>query len=192
MTGEKLVLAVATSPRGFAFVLFRYGATPLDWGIKTIPGAQKNPRCVLAIKKLIRQYRPSVIVLEEMGKDSRRGPRLRALNREIAELATRERVKVVRLTTAKVRATFAPENARTKAAIAQAIAARIPAFAPKLPPPRRIWMSEDPRQSLLDAVALRLTFPEESRVAQTLIEKHRHCTRRSTGAPLFFMEQKVG
>ena len=158
MTRGKLVLAVATSPRGFAFVLFHDPTAPLDWGIKTIPGEQKNPRCLLAIKKLLRLYHPSVIVLEETGKDSRRGPRLRALNRDIAELATREKVKVIRLTTAKVRATFAPANARTKAEIAKVIAGKIPAFAPKLPPPRKIWMSEDPRQSLFDAVALGMTY----------------------------------
>jgi len=154
MTGEKLVLAISGSPRGFAFVLFQGPTTPVDWGVRTIPGKDKNPLCLIAIKKLVREYRPGMIVLEETGRDSRRGPRLRALNRAIVELAAREKVRVARYTRAQVRAAFAADNVRTRPEIAKAIAAKIPAFAPKLPPLRKIWMSEDPRQSLFDAAAL--------------------------------------
>jgi hypothetical protein len=156
--GQGFVLGVSASPRGFAFVLFQQPTAPFDWGVKEIRGAHKSALTLLAIKKLIRQYRPKTIVIEETGKDSHRGPRIRALYRSIVELAQRERITVVRYTRAQVRATFATENARTRPEIAAAIAARIPAFAPKLPPLRKIWMSEDSRQGLFDAAALGVTY----------------------------------
>ena len=53
---------------------------------------------------------------------------------------------------------FASVGAGTKYEIAKAIATQIPAFAHRLPRLRKIWMSEDPRQSLFDAAALGLTF----------------------------------
>ncbi len=153
------VLAISASPRGFAFVLFQKKDTPFDWGIKEIRGPLKNPRCLLAIKKLVVRYRPERIVLEDLSaKGSRRGPRIRALHKMIERLAQSERVRVVRYSRAEIRSAFGAENARTRPEIAQAVAKRIPAFAPKLPPLRKIWMSEDPRQSLFDAAALGVTW----------------------------------
>jgi hypothetical protein len=152
------VLAVSASPRGFAFVVFHGPTTPFDWGVKEFRGKHKSALTLLAIKKLIREYRPERLVIEEAGKGSRRGVRIRALYRDLNVLARREQIPVSRLTNEQVLATFANENARTRPEIAQAIAARLPVFAPKLPPERKIWMSEDPRQSLFDAAALGITF----------------------------------
>jgi hypothetical protein len=152
------VLAVSASPRGFAFVLFVGPDNPFDWGVHEIRGIHKSARCLLAIKKLVRKYNPATIVIEEAGRDSRRGPRIRALYRDIIALAERQQRVVERYTREEVRATFAAEHARTRPEIAAAIAARIPAFAPKLPPFRKIWMSEDRRQSLFDAAALGVVY----------------------------------
>jgi hypothetical protein len=148
------ILAVSASPRGFAFVVFVDATTPVDWGVKEIRGSQKNPRCLYEVKKLMRQYRPTALVFEETGKGSRRGPRIRAFYRALAELAKREQVRGVRYTGAQVRATFAADGARTRPEIAKVIAARIPAFARYLPLPRKIWMSESRWQSLFDAAAI--------------------------------------
>jgi hypothetical protein len=43
----------------------------------------------------------------------------------------------------------------------QLIAKHIPAFERYIPPPRKPWMSEDPRMGLFDAVALGLVFFQE-------------------------------
>lgn len=153
------VLAISASPRGFAFVLFVGRATPFDWGIKETRGKHKNARAYLAIKKIIQKYNPATIVIEETDpKESRRGARIRALYRSIGWLAERGRRSVVRYSRAQVRETFAAEAARTRPEIARAVAGRIPAFRPRLPPERKIWMSEDPRQSLFDAAALGITY----------------------------------
>lgn len=155
MTATGFVLAVSPSPRGFAFVLFQGPLQPFDWGVKDIRGNQKNPLTLLAVKKLIRRYRPETLVLEttEAG-DTRRGPRIRALLPLVVRLAEKEGVAVKCYSRREIRKAFEGDNARTRPEIAKVIAAKIPAFAPKLPPLRKIWMSEDPRQSLFDAAAL--------------------------------------
>src|SRR5947208_2519558 len=153
---KPFILAISPSPRGFAFVLFQGVDRPFDWGMKEIRGSDKNIRSVAAISKLIEQYHPEAIVIEETQRGSRRGFRIRSLLRAITARAKRDGISVVRYTKSEVRATFATEHARTRPAIAKAIASRIPAFAPRLPQPQKIWMSEDPRQSLFDAAALGL------------------------------------
>ena len=46
----------------------------------------------------------------------------------------------------------------TKRQIAEAIAREFPELEPRLPPVRKIWMSEDRRMSIFDAVSLAITF----------------------------------
>jgi hypothetical protein len=160
MTGgtRPLVLAIAPSPRGFAFALCHEPSAPIDWGIKDIRGERKNARCVAEVKKLLRRYGPEVVVLPaDDGSAPKRGPRIRTLLRLIETLALREHASVRRYSRRDVRTTFEHQAARTRPEISRVIAAAIPAFAPKLPPPRKIWQSEDPRQSLFDALALVLT-----------------------------------
>lgn len=151
-------LAIYPFTRGFAFVLFQGPSSPFDWGIKEIRGKEKNALTLQAIKKLIDRYAPETIVIEETKeKHSRRHPRVRALYRMIAHLAHTKGIDIARYPQSRVRETFASVGARTKYEIAQAIATQIPAFALRLPRKRKIWMSEDPRQSLFDAAALGIT-----------------------------------
>jgi len=49
-------------------------------------------------------------------------------------------------------------GAETKYEIAQAVAGIIPAFKHRLPPIRKIWQSEDERQSLFDAASLGIAY----------------------------------
>lgn len=156
---QPLVLAIAPSTRGFGFVLFFDPIDPIDWGIKDERGAQKNVRCLAAIKKLIRQYQPDVVVTDTYDRaETRRGPRIRSLLRDIERIARPEGATVVTYTRAEVQRTFDTTHQLPRSEIARRIALQVPAFAMKLPPPRRIWMSEDPRQSLFDAAALGMTY----------------------------------
>lgn len=153
------VLAIAPSPRGFAFVLFDGPTTPFDWGIKELRGKRKNARTLSAITKLVREYHPSALVIEAVHvKDSRRGPRIRELMAEVDGLARDDGISVFRYGRSDIKRTFAQAGARTRPEIAKAIAEQIPALAPRLPPLRKIWMSEDPRQSLFDAASLGFVF----------------------------------
>jgi hypothetical protein len=57
-------------------------------------------------------------------------------------------------------------SAVTRYARAQFIASHIPVFRPLLPPPRKIWNSEDARMSIFDAAALVLTFFDAEAVSR--------------------------
>lgn len=162
MTGARnspFVLAVSVTPRGFAFVLFEGPTTPFDWGIKEKRGLAKSARTFAAITKLVEYYHPAALVIESISpKGARRGPRIRALLGEVEQASRAAGIPVFHYSRADVRRVFAQDGVRTRPEIARAIASRIPAFAPKLPPLRKIWMSEDPKQSLFDAAALGTVF----------------------------------
>ncbi len=156
---QNLVLAVYPFSRGFAFVFFEGPESPFDWGVKELKEKHKNARTVEALRKLITRYRPEVLVVEDTSESgSRRTSRIRKLYRMLEHVAMAELVEVHRCRRSEIAECFVQVGALTKHEIAQAIAMRIPAFAHRLPPYRKPWMSEDPRQSLFDAVALALAF----------------------------------
>lgn len=154
---QHFALAVYPTCHGFSFVLFEGPDAPFDWGIKEVREKQKNEKTLDGIQAILERYRPEVLVIEDTGHGSRRTTRIRRLYKMLAHLAETESVEVVRYTRADIRACFASVGAKTKYEIAKAIAKEIPAFMHRLPPVRKIWMSEDSRQSLFDAAALGIT-----------------------------------
>lgn len=160
---QSLVLAIYPFSRGFAFVLFEGPDSPFDWGVKEIKEKHKNTKTLAEIKKIIDRYRPEVLVIEDTtAKNSRRTSRIRKLYRMLVHLSKAEYVDLHRYSRAAVNSCFAAVGARTKYDIAKAIAIQIPAFTHRMPRLRRVWMSEDPRQSLFDAAALGLTYYSRS------------------------------
>jgi hypothetical protein len=156
---DDLVLAVYPNTRGFGFVLFEGVLTPVDWGVVRPHGTEKNGSCLTRFEQMVARQRPDVLVLEDMAVEaSRRYARIRDLNQAIAELAAREKILSIQYALARVRDYFAQLSAFTRYARAEFIAQHIPVFGPLLPPPRKIWNSEDPRMSIFDAAALALTF----------------------------------
>ena len=160
---QNLVLAVYPFSRGFAFVFFEGPGSPFEWGVKEIKEKHKNTKTVDEIKKLIDRYRPEILVIEDTADGgSRRTSRIRKLYRALAHLAAAEYVDLYRYKRNEITQCFASVGARTKHEIAQAIAMQIPAFAHRMPPFRKPWMSEDPRQSMFDAAALALVFYQQT------------------------------
>lgn len=153
-TNGPFTLAISPAARCFAYVLANGSEHPYDWGVKRVDSAGKNFRIVKAIAELIRTYQPATIVIEETRGKTRRRERNRALLATIAKLAEKKGVEVVRYTRAEVRTSFAESGATTRPEIAKAIAAKTPEFAAALPRPRKIWVSEDRKQSIFDAAAL--------------------------------------
>ena len=151
------VLSIYPTTRGFAFVVNEGPESPFDWGTKEFRGPEKNTRTLDAIGKLIDRYRPDALVIEDFtSKGNRRSPRIRRLYRSIMRHANNAHVDVFRYSQEQVKSCFAPVGATTKHEIAIEIARHIPAFEHRLPRLRKIWMSEDSRQSLFDAAALGL------------------------------------
>lgn len=153
------VLAIYPSVRGFGYVLFEAPLSAVDWGIREARGRYKNQRCLLAVAALLDRHRPDVLVLQDMSPmGTRRTVRVRELNAHIEETAIESGIPVRAYSRAEVRHAFAAHGITNKHSMAEMIAKHLPVFERYLPPPRKLWMNEDPRMSLFDAAALALTF----------------------------------
>ncbi len=158
VAGDKRVLAIDPASRGFGFAVLEGPKRLIDWGVKSAR-VNKDKRCLKLIEDLIERYEPDVIVVEDYaGKGSRRCRRVRQLIEGILILAGKRRIKARSYSRRKVKTVFSRLGACNKHQMATAIAKQFPELAPRLPPARKPWMSEDYRMSIFDAVALALTF----------------------------------
>jgi hypothetical protein len=155
-TSAELVLALFPSTRGFGYAVFEGPQSLVDWGVKSACCHQKNLTSLQKIRELVAFYRPDVVVLEDYdGSGSRRAKRIRTLINLVAAHAAEEGMSTAFFSRASVRTCF---GLGTKREIAEAIARDLPELEPRLPPVRKIWMSEDRRMSIFDAVSLAMTF----------------------------------
>jgi Holliday junction resolvasome RuvABC endonuclease subunit len=155
----ELVLAIYPNTSGFAFVLFEGSLSPVDWGVTTIRGRDRNGRCLQIIASMFARHEPDVLVLQDtLVGGTRRSKRVTNLNAAIFKLAELNNIPVRTYSRASVRLAFSYLGSASKHAIAETIAKHIPAFERYLPPPRKPWMTEDTRMGLFDAAALMLTF----------------------------------
>jgi hypothetical protein len=153
-----LVLAIYLNTRGFAFVLFEGHLSPFDWGLCDIRGPRKHPQCVARVIKILDRYQPDVLVIRDTSSKKTRTPRISNLNAAICEMAVQRQIPIYAYTRDQVREAFAYAGVSDKQNLAKLMAKDIPAFERYVPPPRKPWMSEDPRMGLFDAVALALVF----------------------------------
>ena len=150
------ILAIDPATRGFGFAVLEGSQRLIDWGVKETK-TDKKRRTLKLIGELIEWYRPGVTVLEDTSAQaSRRCSRVDSLIEAIVKLAQKNNVKVRRISKLTVKQAFAECPAQTKYEIATAIGKRFPELAPRVPPFRKPWMSEDYRMSIFDAVALAL------------------------------------
>src|SRR6266446_1627149 len=157
-TGD-LVLAIYPTTRGIAFALMKSPLAAIDWGIKGAYGRDKNASFLKAVAGLIDANQPDVVVLEDpTSARLRRSVRIGRLTRAIERLAEDQVIDVRRYSRAAVQECFSQFGARTRYEVAMAIATRVPAFERFLPPPRKLWMSEDARMGIFRAAALALTY----------------------------------
>ena len=153
---EPLVLSIIFNTRGFGYALFEGVLAPVDWGIKTIKDKEDY---LEHVRLLLHLFEPSVIVLPDCaGQLARCTKAIRELIDRIAKLAGKKRIKVLRYSRADIRTCFAYYGARNKDEIARSIAKLLPEFAHRVPPMRKLWMSEDYRMGLFDALSLVFTY----------------------------------
>ena len=153
---EPRLLAIAPSTKGFGFAVLEGKETLVDWGVKTVKKGNKNKESLVKVEELIARYQPGVLVLQDMTtRNSRRAPRIKALNQQIIATASRRKVKVALFSREQVGKTFFVGGEGTKHALAEILAKQFPEqLGFRLPPKRRLWMSEDSRMDIFDAVAL--------------------------------------
>jgi len=154
---DELVLAICPTPRGFAYALFEAPLSPVDWGVSEVLGKDKNPGTVEAVTRLCKRVRPDTLVLEDRSHAvSPRYARVRRLHALLTALAEEREIPLARYSRPAIRSAF-HWGMITRYEIAQAIAAFIPAFENRLPPPRKLWKSDYPRLWLFDAASLAMT-----------------------------------
>lgn len=154
------IVAIDPTSKGFGYVVVESGPPLLiiDWGVAHIR-SRKNAQALERIAELLGWYNPNAVVLEDWeAPGSRRRPRVRALLAAVAIFAERSGLPAERVPRRAVRQVFLQAGARTKGEIAALIAEWLPELAPRLPRPRRIWMSEDERIRIFDATALALAY----------------------------------
>jgi Holliday junction resolvasome RuvABC endonuclease subunit len=151
------ILAIAPSTRGFGFAVLEGQETLVDWGVKTVQG-DKNVQSLAKVEELLVLYQPGVLVLEDASaKNSRRSTRIRKLCQQIIKLAVARKVSVKVFSRDRVMKIFITDGQGTKHSLAEIIAKRFPEeLGSRLPPKRKLWMSEDSRMNIFDAVALAL------------------------------------
>lgn len=151
------VLSFCPSTRGFGYAVFEGPGEIIDWGVNAIPNKLAGKR-LLRMRALIEWYAPDVLVVENCaGQGSRRGAQVRRQTRKLVDAGRRQHIRVRSYSRAMVRQCFARFDAKGKDAIARVIAGEFPELEPRLPPPRRPWMSESLGMSMFDAAALALT-----------------------------------
>lgn len=161
------VLSIDPHPRGFGYAVFEGPATLVDWGTKDV--RQDKERVALyKIEELVRQYLPTVIVVEDCAhRKSRRNPRVRQLTERILAAAREFAVEGRAVPLTSVYRAFAGTGAGTKYGIATALVRAFPELMVRLPPKRKPWQTEDSRMSIFDAVALGLAYFRSLRRTRT-------------------------
>ena len=131
----------------------------LECGNKGVKG-NKNQQSVSKIEKLMRQFLPSVLVLQDVNaKGCHRAPRIKALHRQIIGLVAKQKCNVALLSGNTLRITLLGDVKGTKHEMAEMLAQKFPVeLADKLPPKRKLWESEDGRMDMFDAVGLAAVF----------------------------------
>jgi hypothetical protein len=155
-SSEQLVCAIYPSTKGFGYAVFEGPSTLVDWGVKAVRGRPKNLASLRKVRDLLAFYGPDVLALENhQGRGSRCAKRIQTLINLIAAHAAEKRMTTASYSRADVRASF---GLTTKREIAEAIVREFPELEPRLPPVRKIWMSEDVRMNIFDAASLAITF----------------------------------
>jgi len=151
-------LAIDPTSRGFGFAVLEGPGTLVDWGVRSVP---RTPRKVAQgkLRELITLYRPDVLVVEDCTTPStRRRTRVRQLLDDLARMAKEAHLQTHRISVHQVHKLFAPKGRTTKHGIASAIAEHFPELSSRLPPERKIYMSEAERMAIFDATAFGLTY----------------------------------
>ncbi len=155
---EIRILAIDPYTKGFGFAVLEGPERLIDWGIKE-PARDKTVRCLEQVSELIQQYEPNVVVVEEYWvKKSKRSKWSHEFIDNVIELAFMKKVESHSFSRVQVKQAFAPFGAHTKYAVASVLVEYFPELAPRLPPVRKPWMSEDCRMSIFDAISLAWAF----------------------------------
>jgi hypothetical protein len=152
------ILAIDIRNRRSGFAIFEGPRSLLDFGTIVLPsvlGESDKGR----FSDLLRISLPSIIVVrKDRWENMISAPNNR---RTIDVLTHRSEVRAIQIRTLEseaANATFRNLGCETKAEISAALARIFPELVWQLPPTRKVWQSEHPRQTVFDAIALGLAY----------------------------------
>ena len=150
--GEKRVIALDVRSRNFGFVVFEGPNEILDWGVRSFRSGANAVKAPAATKllSLLDEFTPSAVVIRERTTRSAKKPKLLSI---IERQVRNRRVPVRFITPRDVNRAFVGFETN-KYEVASALAKQFPTLAPKLPPKRKCWQSEDYRMGIFDAAAV--------------------------------------
>lgn len=158
-----LAASIYLSTRGYGFVIAEGPESPVDWGTSEVHGPEKNRKCLLAVKTLVRRYHPDILILEDVKASyTPRSTRVVDLTTDIAEFAVEHGTPIYFISRDMIRQTFRRHGAETKDEVAEVIGERIPVFLSYVPPVRKPWMRVHSRMALFDAAAQLITAADHN------------------------------
>jgi Holliday junction resolvasome RuvABC endonuclease subunit len=154
---EIRVLAIDPISRGFGYAVLEGPHRLIDWGVVHVH-TDKHRGSLRRIDELISRYQPQTIVVEDLNaRGARRSGRVRRLLDGVRRLSDSRSCTYRLVAQRQVKRVIGQSERTTKYEIAQTLARMFPEIAPRLPKPRKPWMSEDERMAIFDALAFGLT-----------------------------------
>ena len=149
------VLAVAPMSTHVGFAVLERPDRLIDWGTKWTRRAD-NDRAARMIGNLLDRFEPDILALEDWtAPGSRRCTRVKTLLARVAtEAGNRATVRLVSL--AEIRLIGPSAATVTKHARARFLAEQFPEIHRFLPRFRKIWMSQNPKMAIFDALSFAL------------------------------------
>ncbi len=160
---DSRLLGLAIRARWLGFAELDSQRHLLDWGMSFYQ--QRTPGQLRSAKKrleaLLMRTSPSVVVIALPGLRANEGvAAARSIARSLRATASSRSIEIVPLRRATIRAAFAPCKARSKQEIAVALTRAFPELSWKLPAARKIWMKEDSKMAIFDALAGAVAYHE--------------------------------
>lgn len=148
------ILAIDPCTKGFGFAVLEGGNRLIDWGVARLY-SKNDEEFLVRVDALINRYKPTAIAVEDVAGTSRGERAAKRINDLIgyAAFLDIERALVSR---GEVRVILGLPYDATKYEMAQMIAKLFPELEASLPPPRKLWQTEDKRMNVFDAVGLAL------------------------------------
>ena len=146
-----VLVAIDPTRTGFAFAILEAPGNLIDRGQRI--ALPKSGELVRKVDALLSKHYPAVLVLEDLtAPGARRRKRARQEIRSLERLALKRGVKVRMVSRLAVRAAFAPGEGKYEVAVR--LAELFPELRDRLPWKRKVYMPEDPRMNVFDAVGL--------------------------------------
>jgi hypothetical protein len=159
------VMGVYPTAHGFGWAVFQDPLTLVGHGVITEYRHQRD-LCVTHADRLLGHFRPETVVFPKTDPaETRRHPRTHDLALALQGIAKDQGAEVAVLSREAVLQLFASDGAATRAEVAAAVAARVPALYLRLPKPRRFDDGEAKSLAMYDAAALVLTHYENGATA---------------------------